>query len=118
MARLAAEYGPQTRRRHAPTAPSKIRIFVTGHAVLPLLRGAGERFWKGRPEGRINAPTLIQNHQLVIEIHHFQCRSLRERSGVTAFLLAPSTKARLLLATPAASRSAAEAPHWVMVLRD
>ena len=53
MARLAAEYGPQTRRRHAPTAPSKIRIFLTGHAVLPLLRGAGERFWKGRPEGRI-----------------------------------------------------------------
>jgi len=53
MARLAAEYGPQTRRAHAPTTPSKVRIFLTGHAVLPLLRGAGERFWKGRPEGRI-----------------------------------------------------------------
>ena len=52
MARLAAEYGPQTRRAHTQTAPSKIRIFVTGHPVLPLLRGAGERFWKGRPEGR------------------------------------------------------------------
>ena len=52
MARLAAKYGPQTRRAHAPTTPSKILIFVTAHAVLPLLRGAGERFWKGRPEGR------------------------------------------------------------------
>ena len=55
MARLAAEYGPPTRSASVPTMSSKIGIFLTGHPVLPLLRGAGERFWKGRPEGRISA---------------------------------------------------------------